>query len=158
MADDAFAHFFEDTGRRFAALGFAALFFMVTQITNRQLSIGDSGSYRLEARFENVGGLKPKAAVRSAGVLVGRDFPPFEQQYCRISIGTMEEMQRAVTVFKTVLASAATRPNARPVRTATAAVTSDAHCCRVLARRTRIRCRISSRGCRVGACCFRKGC
>jgi phospholipid/cholesterol/gamma-HCH transport system substrate-binding protein len=26
----------------------------------------------VEARFDNVGGLKPKAAVRSAGVLVGR--------------------------------------------------------------------------------------
>ncbi len=45
-------------------------------------------------------------ACRAAGVLVGRDFPPFEQQYCRISIGTMDEMQRAVAVFKTVLAGA----------------------------------------------------
>ncbi len=47
-------------------------------------------------------------ACRAAGVLVGRDFPPFEQQYCRISIGTMDEMQRAVAVFKTVLAGAPT--------------------------------------------------
>lgn len=45
-------------------------------------------------------------ACREAGVLVGRDFPPFEKQYCRISIGTMEEMQRAVAVFKTVLGGA----------------------------------------------------
>lgn len=56
----------------FVLLGFAALFFLVTQITNRQLSIGDSGSYRLEARFENVGGLKPGAPVSMAGVTVGR--------------------------------------------------------------------------------------
>jgi histidinol-phosphate aminotransferase len=43
---------------------------------------------------------------RAAGVLVGRDFPPFEQQYCRISIGTMDEMQKAVAVFRTALAGA----------------------------------------------------
>jgi len=46
-------------------------------------------------------------ACRAAGVLVGRDFPPFEKDYCRISIGTMDEMQRAVAVFKTVLGAAA---------------------------------------------------
>ena len=42
-------------------------------------------------------------ACRAAGVLVGRDFPPFHDRYCRVSIGTMEEMQRAVAVFKNVL-------------------------------------------------------
>ena len=47
-------------------------------------------------------------ACRAAGVLVGRDFPPFEQQYCRISIGTMDEMQKAVAVFRTSLAGAPT--------------------------------------------------
>ena len=45
-------------------------------------------------------------ACRAAGVLVGRDFPSFEQSHCRISIGTMEEMQRAVGVFKTIVAGA----------------------------------------------------
>lgn len=47
-------------------------------------------------------------ACRVAGVLVGRDFPPFEKRYCRISLGTMDEMQRAVAVFRTVLGGAAT--------------------------------------------------
>jgi histidinol-phosphate aminotransferase len=47
-------------------------------------------------------------ACRAAGVVVGRDFPPFEKQYCRISIGTMAEMQRAVAVFRTVLAAGPT--------------------------------------------------
>jgi histidinol-phosphate aminotransferase len=47
-------------------------------------------------------------ACRAAGVLVGRDFPPFEKQYCRISIGTKDEMQRAVAVFKQVLAGPTT--------------------------------------------------
>jgi histidinol-phosphate/aromatic aminotransferase/cobyric acid decarboxylase-like protein len=36
-------------------------------------------------------------------VRVGRDFPPFEQGWCRISIGTMEEMQRATAIFGDVL-------------------------------------------------------
>jgi histidinol-phosphate aminotransferase len=40
------------------------------------------------------------------GVLVGRDFPPYEKTHCRISIGTMDEMQRAVEVFRKVLGAA----------------------------------------------------
>lgn len=40
------------------------------------------------------------------GVRVGRDFPPFEQAWCRISIGTMDEMKRAVAVFGEVLGKA----------------------------------------------------
>ena len=34
------------------------------------------------------------------GILVGRDFPPYEKTHCRISIATMEEMQKAVKVFE----------------------------------------------------------
>lgn len=37
------------------------------------------------------------------GVYVGRDFPPFENSHARVSIGTMDEMKRAVTVFTAVL-------------------------------------------------------
>ncbi len=55
----------------FVLLGFAALFFLVTQITNRELSV-DSKSYEVEAHFENVGSLKPGAAVSMAGVTIGR--------------------------------------------------------------------------------------
>jgi len=55
----------------FVLLGFAALFFMVTQITNRELSV-DGRSYEVTARFENIGSLKPGAAVSMAGVTVGR--------------------------------------------------------------------------------------
>ena len=35
--------------------------------------------------------------------MVGRDFPPMEQTHARISLGTMEEMQRAVEIFKRIL-------------------------------------------------------
>jgi histidinol-phosphate aminotransferase len=47
-------------------------------------------------------------ACRAAGVLVGRDFPPFEKQYARVSVGTMAEMQKAVDVFKKVLGATPT--------------------------------------------------
>lgn len=36
-------------------------------------------------------------------VRVGRDFPPMNETHARISIGTMEEMQRAIPVFASVL-------------------------------------------------------
>jgi histidinol-phosphate aminotransferase len=45
-------------------------------------------------------------ACEKQGVLVGRDFPPFERTHCRISIGTMDEMKRALTVFRAVLGAA----------------------------------------------------
>ena len=42
-------------------------------------------------------------ACRKKGIAVARDFPPFEKRYCRLSFGTMEEMQKAVGVFGDVL-------------------------------------------------------
>ncbi|HYT69319.1 MAG TPA: histidinol-phosphate transaminase [Vicinamibacterales bacterium] len=44
-------------------------------------------------------------ACAKFGVMVGRDFPPFEKTHCRISIGTMDEMKKATDVFRTVLKS-----------------------------------------------------
>lgn len=38
-------------------------------------------------------------------VLVGRDFPPLEKTHCRVSIGTMEEMEKATKVFAQVLSA-----------------------------------------------------
>jgi phospholipid/cholesterol/gamma-HCH transport system substrate-binding protein len=64
----------------FVLLGFAALFFLVTQITNRELSV-DGNSYEVTAQFENIGSLKPGAAVSMAGVTIGRvDAISFDQQ------------------------------------------------------------------------------
>jgi histidinol-phosphate aminotransferase len=48
-------------------------------------------------------------ACKDAGVLVGRDFPPYENSHCRISLGTMDEMQRAAGVFRKILGTAAKR-------------------------------------------------
>jgi phospholipid/cholesterol/gamma-HCH transport system substrate-binding protein len=54
----------------FVLLGFSALFFLVTQITNREFGLGDGG-YRLLASFEQVGGLKSGAPVSMSGVTIG---------------------------------------------------------------------------------------
>ena len=55
--------------------------------------------------FVDIG--RPVAAFRDAcrarGVLVARDFPPFEKSHCRIAFGTMDEMKKAVAVFGDVL-------------------------------------------------------
>jgi histidinol-phosphate aminotransferase len=40
------------------------------------------------------------------GIAVGRDFPPMEKTYARISLGRMEDMERAMVVFKQVLGRA----------------------------------------------------
>ena len=56
--------------------------------------------------FVNIG--RPAREFREAclehKVLVGRDFPPLHNTHCRISLGSREEMEIAVGVFKKVLA------------------------------------------------------
>ena len=55
----------------FVVLGIAALVFLAMKAANLG-SFGDNGGYILQARFDNIGSLKPRAPVRSAGVTVGR--------------------------------------------------------------------------------------
>lgn len=55
----------------FVLVGALALVFLALQSANL-LSLNFQKTYTLTARFDNIGGLKPKAAVRSAGVVVGR--------------------------------------------------------------------------------------
>lgn len=55
----------------FVALGVAALLGLAMKVGNLTSSkIGDT--YAVTAAFENIGGLKPNAPVKSAGVVVGR--------------------------------------------------------------------------------------
>jgi histidinol-phosphate aminotransferase len=49
-----------------------------------------------------------REACRAKGVMVARDFPPFHQTHARISLGTMEEMTKAVQAFGEVLAKKST--------------------------------------------------
>jgi histidinol-phosphate aminotransferase len=57
--------------------------------------------------FVNIGNRMTAAQFREgcakSNVIVGRDFPPLEKTWARISMGTMDEMQRAVDVFRSVL-------------------------------------------------------
>jgi phospholipid/cholesterol/gamma-HCH transport system substrate-binding protein len=55
----------------FVLIGGAAILFLALQAANL-LSLSFQPVYRVTAMFDNAGGLKPKAAVRSAGVVVGR--------------------------------------------------------------------------------------
>ncbi len=56
----------------FVLLGFAALAFLALRAGNMSSALGLGPTYTATARFDNIGGLKPRAAVRSAGVVVGR--------------------------------------------------------------------------------------
>ena len=56
----------------FAALGCAAVLFLVLKTANLTVGSGSNGTYSLYAEFDNIGGLKVKAPVKMAGVVVGR--------------------------------------------------------------------------------------
>lgn len=55
----------------FVLLGAVAILFLALQSANL-LSLSFQPTYRVVAKFDNIGGLKKQAAVRSAGVVVGR--------------------------------------------------------------------------------------
>jgi phospholipid/cholesterol/gamma-HCH transport system substrate-binding protein len=55
----------------FVLIGAAALLFLALQSANL-LSLNFQKTYTVTARFDNIGGLKPQTAIKSAGVVVGR--------------------------------------------------------------------------------------
>ena len=55
----------------FVILGFAALLFLALRVGNLS-SANFAETYQLAARFDNIGGLKVRGPVKSAGVVVGR--------------------------------------------------------------------------------------
>ncbi len=55
----------------FVLLGMGGLVFLALQAANLG-SVGGGATYSLQARFDNIGSLKPRAPVRAAGVTVGR--------------------------------------------------------------------------------------
>ena len=56
----------------FVLLGFMGLVFLALKAANLGSMTSSGGSYLVTARFDNIGGLKAKAAIRTAGVVVGR--------------------------------------------------------------------------------------
>jgi len=55
----------------FVALGFAAILFLALKVASSATLAAGAG-YEVNARFDNIGGLKVRAPVKSAGVVVGR--------------------------------------------------------------------------------------
>lgn len=55
----------------FVLMGMGALVFLALKAANLA-SFGEHKGYTVTAKFDNIGGLKPRAPVRSAGVTVGR--------------------------------------------------------------------------------------
>ena len=55
----------------FVALGIAALLFLALKVGNLA-TFSTSQTYQVEAKFANIGGLKVRGPVKSAGVVVGR--------------------------------------------------------------------------------------
>src|SRR5499426_3857896 len=55
----------------FVALGFAAIMFLALRVAS-SATLAAADGYEVTGRFDNIGGLKVRAPVKSAGVVVGR--------------------------------------------------------------------------------------
>lgn len=55
----------------FVVAGIAALVILAFKVGNMS-SMGGGETYQVSANFDNIGGLKPRAPIKSAGVVVGR--------------------------------------------------------------------------------------
>ncbi len=55
----------------FVIAGIVALLFLALKVGSMS-AVSSTDTYEVVARFDNVGGLKPRAPVKSAGVVVGR--------------------------------------------------------------------------------------
>ncbi len=71
----------------FVALGLAALGMLALRVSNLASLPSDEG-YRVSAQFDNIGGLKVRAPVKLAGVVVGRvDSIRIDPQTYRAEVG-----------------------------------------------------------------------
>ncbi len=55
----------------FVTIGLVALLFLSLKVSNLT-TLNTGGTYQVRARFDNIGGLKVRGPVKSAGVVVGR--------------------------------------------------------------------------------------
>ena len=56
----------------FVCAGIAALFVLALKVGNASATFNTGETYQIHAKFDNIGGLKVRAPVKSAGVVVGR--------------------------------------------------------------------------------------
>jgi phospholipid/cholesterol/gamma-HCH transport system substrate-binding protein len=59
----------------FVAIGLGAVLFLALKVANLS-GFSASNSYSIVGRFDNIGGLKVRAPVKGAGVVVGRRWSP----------------------------------------------------------------------------------
>lgn len=75
----------------FVLAGAAAVLFLALKSANL-LTLNFDKSYAVVAKFDNIGGLKPRAAVKSAGVIVGRvESITFDDKYYQASVNLAME-------------------------------------------------------------------
>lgn len=76
----------------FVAIGLVALLFLALKAGNMS-AFTFQPTYQVSARFDNIGGLKPRAPVKSAGVVVGRvaEIRFDDQTYQATVVMTLEE-------------------------------------------------------------------
>ena len=82
----------------FVLLGMAALVFLALKAANLA-RFGEHKGYTISAKFDNIGGLTPRAPVRSAGVTVGRVKsisldPKTYQGYVRMEIDNFDKFPK----------------------------------------------------------------
>ncbi|GMV55589.1 MAG: hypothetical protein AMXMBFR6_13940 [Betaproteobacteria bacterium] len=91
----------------FVAAGLAAMLFLALKVGNLA-SANLSESYLVKARFDNIGGLKVRAPVKSAGVVVGRvqniDFDA-ERYQAVVALEVDKRYQFPRDTFATILTS-----------------------------------------------------
>jgi len=56
----------------FVAIGIGALFVLALKVGNASTTFNTGATYSIIAEFDNIGGLKVRAPVKSSGVVVGR--------------------------------------------------------------------------------------
>ena len=75
----------------FVLIGGAAILFLALKSANL-LALNFNTAYNVIAKFDNIGGLKPRAAVKSAGVVVGRvDSITFDDKSYQASVNLAME-------------------------------------------------------------------
>ena len=87
----------------FVAIGIAAILFLALKVGNL-VTVGSPPGYRLDASFDNIGGLKLRAPVKAAGVVVGRvDVVRFDPKTYQAVVGM--KIDQGVQFSKDTIAS-----------------------------------------------------
>ncbi len=84
----------------FVVLGFVALLFLALKAGNMS-SLSFQPTYAVKLKFDNIGGLKARAPVKSAGVTVGRvGSIGFDQQH--LPGGRHHRYRQAISRFRRI--------------------------------------------------------